>query len=224
MNKIVIVIGATGLVGKELVKQLLQEPNVNTVRLFVRRKSGFEHPKIEEHIIDFDKPSTWKHLVTGDVLCSTLGTTLKQAGSKPAQYKVDYTYQFLFAQAAAENGVPTFVLVSSAGANASSSIFYSKMKGELDEAVQKLSFTSCVILRPSILVGERENKRAAEEFANKIMKFISRFIFRKYRPIEGKIVARAMINTSIHQPRPGVLIAELDEIFGLAEMKQNLLP
>lgn len=222
MNKIVNVIGATGMVGRELVKQLLQEPDVNTVRIFVRQKSGFEHPKLEEHLIDFDKTDNWKHLITGDILYSTLGTTLKQAGSKTAQYKIDYTYQYNFAQAAAENGVPTFVLVSSAGANASSSIFYSKMKGELDEAVQKLSFSHCVILRPSILVGERENKRAAEEFANKIMKFISRFIFRKYRPIEGKIVTRAMINTSIHQPKPGVLIAELDKIFGLAEIKKNL--
>jgi uncharacterized protein YbjT (DUF2867 family) len=217
MNKIVNVTGATGLVGRELVKQLLLETDIKSIKIFFRRKSGFEHPKLEEHIIDFDKPAAWKHLVAGDVLYSTLGTTLKQAGSKPAQYKVDYTYQYQFAQAAAENGVPTFVMVSSAGANASSSIFYSKMKGELDEAVQKLSFTHCVILRPSILVGERENKRAAEEFANKIMKLISRFIFKKYRPIEGKIVARAMINTSIHQPKPGVLIAELDEIFGLAE-------
>jgi uncharacterized protein YbjT (DUF2867 family) len=160
--------------------------------------------------------------LTGNVLYSTLGTTLKQAGSKPVQYKVDYTYQFQFAKAAAENGIPTYVLVSSAGASAKSSIFYSKMKGELDEAVQKLSFTNCVILRPSILVGERENKRTAEEFANRIMKFISRYIFKKYRPIEGKTVARAMINTSIHQPKPGVLIAELDEIFGLAEKYQNL--
>lgn len=217
MNKIVNVIGATGMVGRELVKQLLQEPDVNTVRIFVRRKSGFEHPKLEEHLIDFDKKDNWKHLITGDILYSTLGTTLKQAGSKTAQYKIDYTYQYNFAQVAVENGVPTFVLVSSAGANASSSIFYSKMKGELDEAVQKLSFSHCVILRPSILVGERENKRVAEEFAHKIMKFISRFIFRKYRPIEGKIVGRAMINTSIHQPKPGVLIAELDGIFGLAE-------
>lgn len=217
MNKIVNVIGATGMVGRELVKQLLQEPDAQTVRIFVRRKSGIEHPKLEEYLIDFDKTESWKHLVTGAVMYSTMGTTLKQAGSKTAQYRIDYTYQHNFAQAAAENGVPTFVLVSSAGANASSSIFYSKMKGELDEAVQKLSFAHCVILRPSILVGERENKRTAEEFANKIMKFISRFIFKKYRPIEGIIVARAMINTSIHQPKPGVLIAELDEIFGLAE-------
>lgn len=222
MDKIVNVIGATGLVGRELVELLLGEPAVSKVRIFVRRKSPFDNQKLEEHIIDFEQTENWKHLVTGDVLFSALGTTLKKAGSKAAQYKIDYTYQYNFAQAASENGVSTFVLVSSAGANAKSSIFYSRMKGVLDEAVQKLSFKTCVILRPSILAGDREVKRPAEEIANRIMRYLTRFAFRKYRPIEGKTVAKAMINTAVHYPKPGVVIAELDKIFGLAEMKQNL--
>lgn len=220
MNKTVNVIGATGLVGKELVRILLDKPNVNMVRVFARRPTGLKNPKVEEHIVNFDDEETWKPYLTGDVLYSTLGTTLKQAGSKNAQYKVDYTYQFQFAKAAAENGIPSFVLVSSAGANAKSSIFYSRMKGELDEAVQKLPFSNCVILKPSILAGDREIKRTAEEIGNKIMKFVTRFILRKYRPIEGKTVARAMIISSLYPKKPGVIIAELDEIFVLAQQEK----
>lgn len=220
MNKTVNVIGATGLVGKELVRILLDEPNVNTIRVFARRPIGLKNPKVEEHIVNFDDEETWKPYLTGDVLYSTLGTTLKQAGSKSAQYKVDYTYQFQFAMAAAENGIPSFVLVSSAGANAKSSIFYSRMKGELDEAVQKLPFSNCVILRPSILAGDREIKRNMEEMGNKFMKFVTRFVFTKYRPIEGKTVARAMINSSLYPKKPGVIIAELDEIFVLAQQEK----
>lgn len=210
-------IGATGLVGRELVKLLLETPEVEKVRVFVRRSTGYSHPKLEEHIINFDQPETWKPLLNGDVLFSTLGTTLKQAGSKKAQYKIDYQYQYDFAESASKNGIPNYALVSSAGANSKSLVFYSKMKGELDDAVQKLAFKNCVILQPSILAGARENKRAGEILGYKIMKFITRFMLKKYRPIHGKTVARAMINATVIHPKPGIRISALDEIFELVK-------
>src|SRR5215207_7818097 len=119
-----IVIGATGLVGSELVKQLLTDGRFSEIKLFGRRMTGVVHPKITEHLIDFEKPEQWRHLVKGDVVFSALGTTLKQAGSKEAQYKVDHDYQYDFAEVAAENGVTVYVLVSSAMANERSRIFY----------------------------------------------------------------------------------------------------
>lgn len=215
MKKTAIVIGATGLVGKELVKQLLQHAATEKVKVFSRRPTGIHHPLIEEHLIHFDNPDEWSGKVTGDVLYSTLGTTLKQAGSKEAQYKVDYTYQYDFAQIASQNKVPVYVLVSSMGANPDSSLFYPRMKGELDQAVQKLPFGSCVIMRPSILVGEREKKRFAETMAHQVMKVVTRFVLKKYKPIAGTEVARAMIVSSLEDPKPGTALYEAGAIFEL---------
>ena len=157
-----ILIGATGLIGKSLLKQLLEDQGITEVLVFHRRATGVTHPKLSEHIIDFDQPESWADRVQGDVLFSTLGTTIKSAGSKDAQYKVDFTYNYQTAQAAAQNGVHTYVLLSSAGANPSSSIFYSRMKGELDEAVKKLAFGRIRILKPSVLDGDREEFRLGE--------------------------------------------------------------
>lgn len=217
MDKTVNVIGATGLVGRQLVKQLLREPGIGKIRIFTRRKTGFEESVIEEHIVDFDDEKSWKSMVSGDILFSSLGTTLKQAGSKAAQYKVDYTYQYQFARAAAASGVSSLVLVSSAGADSGSSVFYSRMKGELDEAVQLLPFRQCIILRPSILEGDRDRKRPTEILASRLMRTVSRFILKKYRPIPGRVVARAMINASLHSEFRGVQCFTLDEIFKLAK-------
>jgi uncharacterized protein YbjT (DUF2867 family) len=215
MKKTAIVIGATGLVGKELVKQLLQHSAIEKVKVFTRRPTGIKHPLLDEHVISFDIPNEWQGKVTGDILYSTLGTTLKQAGSKEAQYKVDYSYQYDFAQIASENKVPVYVLVSSMGANADSSLFYPRIKGKLDQAVQALPFKSCVIMRPSILAGEREKKRVAETMAHQIMKVVTRFILKKYKPIAGSEVARAMIVASLEDPKPGTSLYEADAIFEL---------
>ena len=145
MKRIAIVIGATGLVGQHLVNQLLFHSEFEKVCIFVRRKTRFIHPNLEEKIIDFNQPESWKHLVQGDVLFSTLGTTIKTVKTKENQYRVDYTFQYEFAKAAVENGVSTYVLVSSMGANPKSQMFYSRMKGELEEAVARLNFSKAIV-------------------------------------------------------------------------------
>ena len=144
MPKTAILIGATGLVGAALTDALLADSRFEKVVVFVRRATGKNHPKLEEHIVNFDAIDNWKQLLTGDVLFSAMGTTIGKAGSKEAQYKIDYTYQYEVAKAASENGVRQYVLVSSAGASPQSKIFYSRMKGELK--------TSCYCLRLSHLV------------------------------------------------------------------------
>ncbi len=215
MNKTAIVIGATGLVGSEVLDLLLEDGRYQKVKVFHRRSTGIKHPKLEEHIVDFDKLDSWKHLLTGDEFYSALGTTIKKAGSQEAQYTIDFTYQFETAKAAAENGVRKYSLVSSAGANYQSRMFYSRLKGELDEAVKDLPFEVITILRPSILDGDRNEDRPGEKFGLLLARLFTKIPgLKKYRPILGKKVAEGMVN-SLHKCTPGYHVFELDEIFYL---------
>ena len=166
--KTAVVIGASGLIGKSLVKKLLEDNRYKSVKVFVRRSINISNSKLVEHIVDFDKITDWKNKITGDELYSAMGTTIKKAGSKEAQYKIDVTYQYEFAKAAAENGVKSYFLVSSSGANAKSKLFYMKIKGELEEKVKLLPFNKIRIFRPSLLLGERDEKRFGEKAAEKI--------------------------------------------------------
>jgi uncharacterized protein YbjT (DUF2867 family) len=197
MKRIAMVIGATGLVGHQLVNQLLSHSEFEKIRIFVRRKTRFVHPNLEEEIIDFNCPESWKHLVQGDVLFSTMGTTIKTAKTKENQYQVDFTYQYEFAKAAAGNGVPTYVLVSSMGANPKSSVFYSRIKGELEVAVAHFNFKKLLIFRPSILDGNRQKKRAGEAIGLIISRILTRIILKKYRPTPINVLASKMIRMSV---------------------------
>ena len=211
MRKTALVIGATGLVGEQLVLQLLNHPEFEKVVVFGRRKSGLNHPKLEEILIDFDQPESWEAQVKGDVLFSTLGTTIKTAKTKENQYRVDFTYQYEFAQAASRNGVPVYVLVSSLGADPQSSVFYSRMKGELDEAVSKLPFRKIVIVRPSILDGNRKEKRPMEKISLAIMRGLTKIILKKYRPTPVDVLASQMIRLSLDE-KSGFQIIEASKI------------
>jgi len=206
-----IVIGSTGMVGTQLINQLVDSEDYSEVISLVRRKSEMVHPKLNEIVVDFDRPEQWSGIVTGDVLFSTMGTTLATAGSKENQYKVDFTYQYQTAVAAQKNGVKACVLVSSAGASVKSAVFYSKMKGELDEAVAKLGFEQLVILRPGQLWGDRKTKRPSEKMALKVMFALNKVgMFRKYKPIHAGEVARVMLSV-IKTKRLGIFT--LDELF-----------
>ncbi|MBN2636794.1 MAG: NAD(P)H-binding protein [Prolixibacteraceae bacterium] len=212
------VIGATGLVGKQLVKLLLENDRVEKVRIFVRKDSGIKHPKLEQHIVDFNDSKTWSNKLKGDVLFSALGTTIKQAGSKEKQYDIDVVLNRNFANAAKENGIENYVLVSSIGANSKSKMFYLHIKGKLDDTVSTLGFKNLVILRPASLVGERIQQRLMENISVSVLNLITQFMFKEYRPIHGKTVAKAMIN-SVLNPDLNKTIWEGTEIFELADEK-----
>ena len=210
MKRTAIIIGASGLVGHKLVNQLLNHTDFGKVRIFVRRKTGLIHPNLEEQIIDFKQPESWKHLVQGDVLFSTLGTTIKKAKTKENQYRVDFTYQYEFAKAAAKNGVPTYVLVSSMGANSKASVFYSRIKGELEEAVALLNFKKLIIFRPSILDGHRQENRVGEKIGLVISRFLTWVILKKYRPTPINVLATKMIQMSVDKTEGYRLVEGLD--------------
>lgn len=215
--KTALVIGATGLVGKSLVKQLLLDERFQKVVVFARRTVGLQSPKLEEHLVNFDVPQTWQHLLKGDVLFSAMGTTIGKAGSKEAQYKIDFTYQYNTAKGAAENGVSTYELVSSAGASPSSKIFYSRMKGELEEAVKKLSFKRIYLIQPGILAGNRQEKRIGERIGISVLNVLHHVPgLGAYKPIDAGIVAKAMINAAFREGEK-VETFTLKEVFTLAE-------
>lgn len=219
--KTAIIIGATGLVGTQLVNLLLYDKRFDKIIVFGRRSLGVDHEKLKEHIINFDSPEEWQDLVKGDVFFSTLGTTIKQAKSKENQYKIDHTYQYNFAKAAAQNKVPVYVLVSAPNANADSKIFYTRIKGELERDIKKLTFESITILQPGLLHGDRNEKRIGESIAYNILKVLNNIgLARRYRPIHGKIVAKAMINTG-HEANKGINTYTLNDVFRLAASINN---
>ena len=187
-----VLIGATGAVGKDLLQALLEDARYTEVVAFARRALGVQHEKLREHTIDFDAPATWQELVKGDVLFSTLGTSLKQAGSKEAQRHIDYDYQLTFAKAARANGVKSLVLLSSIGANSKSSIFYLRLKGELDDAVRGLGFDSLSIVRPPSLIRAK-SKRFGETASVKFLQAANAIgLAKRLAPMETAVVARSM--------------------------------
>lgn len=211
-----ILIGATGLIGSELLRQLLADSNYSEVKVIARRTTGVIHSKLKEVLINFDDLENYKSEIVGDVLFSTMGTTMKKAGSQAVQYKIDYSYQYNTAKIASDNGVETLVLLSSTGASSKSKVFYSRIKGELDEAVQKLKFTSVAIIRPSMLAGNRKEFRLAEKIVTPIMYAILWLPgIRKYRPIKDVVVAKAMINSVKNKSK--IQIIELEDVFKMAK-------
>lgn len=211
-----LVIGATGATGKDLVNQLLNDKDFEEVDIFVRKPVDIQNDRLKVHVIDFEKPEEWKGMVKGDVAFSCLGTTLKEAGSKEAQRKVDYDYQYEFAKAARENNVEDYVLVSAYGANPKSKIFYSRMKGELEEAVKKLHFNKITIFKPGML--ERKNSdRTGEVLGSRIIKFANKIgLLESQKPLPTDVLAKAMINSSKIKSN-GYSSIKLGNIFCFAE-------
>lgn len=210
-----IVIGATGMVGTQLMLQLLNSAEYSEVLSLVRKPSGIVHDKLKELVVDFKQPETWSSKVHGDVLFSTLGTTLAKAGSKNAQYEVDYHYQYNTAKIAADNGVKHYVLISSAGANSASGNFYMKMKGQLEDAVKLLAFEVISIIQPGQLDGDRNESRWAEKAGLQAMYLFNKMgILKRYKPIQASQVATAMLNAATKKHSATYT---LDEVFGLAE-------
>lgn len=213
MGKTAIVLGASGLVGSELLSKLLVNEDYSKIKVLVRKSFPIVNSKVEELIVDFNHSEKFADKVTGDVLFCCIGTTIKTAGSKEAFIKVDYTIPAEAAKIAKQNHVKSVVLISSLGADKNSSNFYLQVKGDVEEALQQLNFDSLIIVRPSMLLGDRKEFRLGELIGKFFMKLFS-FIFiggiKKYKAIEAKVVAKAMIELSKNQK--GLLIAESDKL------------
>ena len=190
----VLLAGASGLVGRELLDLLLADPSVEAVHVLGRRTIPPEHPKLTQHVVDFQALPA---LPWVDEACIALGTTIKAAGSRPAFRAVDFDAVLAVARAARDAGATRLGVVSAMGADARSRIFYNRVKGEMEEALAALRFEALVIARPSLLVGDRERlgqpARAGEEIGLKLSRWLGALIPVNYRPIEARSVARALL-------------------------------
>ena len=179
-----LVIGATGATGRELVKLLLNDNEVEKVTIFVRKTPKLEHEKLKIHTIGFNEIINHKDLIKGDVLFSALGTTKKDAGGKKEQYLVDYTFQHEFAKIAAINGVENYS-------------FYPKTKGELEEAVKKLSFRKIDIFQPPMLIRQPDLMRAGEKSGIKILNKLNKIgILKSQKPLAVEALAEKMLKVA----------------------------
>lgn len=211
-NKTAVIIGASGLIGQELVLQLLQDERYTKINALVRRPLNVDHDKLEQIRYDFDWPNA--DLVMGDELFCCLGTTIKTAGSQTAFRKVDYDYVLETAKMAQGNGTKKMAVISSMGADEKSKVFYSRIKGEIEAALQKLNFDSCHVLRPSLLMGARSELRMGELVGKLAMTAFSFAVPKKYKGIEAKQVAKAMIAT-MNSENTGFQIIESDALLAL---------
>lgn len=195
-NRKAFIVGATGLVGNELLLQLLQSDTYDSVTILVRKPISIQHSKLTQKVIPFDELSSYEELfAVQDVYCC-LGTTIKKAGSQDAFKKVDYEYPLQAATLSKKQRVDQFIVISAVGANSKSRIFYSRVKGELEDALQRLQFPSLHIFRPSLLLGERKEFRFGEKIASIISPILSPLFigtFKKYKPIQANELAQAML-------------------------------
>lgn len=195
-NRTAIVFGATGLIGNLLVEELVQSEEYLVIKSFVRQATGVTETKVEEIVADFSDPESFSGKITGDDIYICLGTTIRKAGSVANMEKIDRDLPVKIATIAAANGVKRIAVVSSLGASASSANYYLRIKGEMEEGVLKLNFESISIVRPSMLLGERKEKRAGEIVGKVVMTAFKPVLIGKllkYRAIHGSDVARAMI-------------------------------
>jgi uncharacterized protein YbjT (DUF2867 family) len=196
MNKVALIAGSSGLTGGFLLKILLEAPEYREVIAYVRKRTGIQHPKLREVVMDWEKLDA--PVPADDVFCC-LGTTIKKAGSQEAFRRVDYEYPLHLAELQLQGGSQQFLLVSAIGADASSSIFYSRVKGELEAALQKLGYKSLHIFQPSFIAGPRQEKRVGERIGLAIFSFISPLFIgplKKYAPIPAEHIARAMYRSA----------------------------
>jgi uncharacterized protein YbjT (DUF2867 family) len=212
-NKTAIVIGATGLIGSNLVRLLIEAEHISRIIVITRKSIKYASEKVENHVINFAQIGDHRDLFVGDILFSCLGTTAKQAGSVADQRIVDLDYQYKAALIASEQGVKHYLLVSSSGADQQSLSAYLKMKGELEAKVQDLAFQHISILQPSLLLGQREQFRLAEDLASKVLPTLCKLpMLRRYRPIYGIEVAQKMVTLSC-QPKRKFERFSLDQVF-----------
>ncbi|WP_460949598.1 oxidoreductase [Spirosoma daeguense] len=209
MHKTALVVGATGLIGDLLTHYLVDSPIYEKVKVLVRKSLNWQHPRLQEIQFDFDHPNGL--LTQADDIFCCLGTTIKKAGSKDAFRKVDYQYPLEIAKLGLANGAQQFAIVTSLGADPDSSIFYNRVKGEIERDLTALNYPTLHIFRPSILLGNRSENRLGERIGIGFVKLFNPLIPAKYKGIEASKVAKAMQKT-MQEGLQGKHVFESDQL------------
>lgn len=215
-SKTAAIIGATGLTGQHLKQLLLEDKYFDIIRLIVRRPLPKTNPRIEVKLVDFnDSESVKLALEEVHTIFCCIGTTQKKVkGDKTLYRKIDFDIPVHAARLGKENGCEQFIHMSSVGANSSSGNFYLKLKGEVEEALKASGINSIHIMRPSILLGKRQEFRLGERIGQTVATILSFLIPTKYKPIQSKTVAKAMLNAA-KIDKPGFYIYEYKELMRL---------
>ena len=196
MSKAAIILGATGLTGGIILDKLLEDDRYSTIKLFSRKSIKNNNPKIVEYIGNLFELEKFKKDFTADEVFCCIGTTSKNTPDKSIYRKIDYGIPLSAAKLCVENGIDTFLVVSSIGADPNSSVFYSRTKGLMEQDVIKENIANTYILRPSFIIGNRNEKRFGESIGVgliKLLRFLLLGKLRKYRGIEADSIASAMI-------------------------------
>ena len=201
-RRTVLLLGATGLVGRHLLAGLLRDDSCEQVVTLTRSPiAGVpDRTKLDARIVNFDRPDQWRDHVAVDQAICALGTTIKKAGSRDAFRRVDFDYPLAVAQAVRNQGCRHFLLVSALGANPNARIFYNRVKGELEAALLTLAFDSLSIFRPSLLVGRRDAFRLGETLGKIAGRWLGFVIPKAYRPIQARTVADAIVQVAARDP------------------------
>lgn len=201
MSKTAIVLGATGLSGGLLTEILLQDTSFSKIKLISRRATGFEHPKVEDIICDVLQLDTIKTEFTGDVVFCCIGTTKAKTPDRDLYYNIDYGIPTNAARIAKENGIPTFIVISSVGTSTKSTFFYVRTKGEMERDVLNLGIENTYIMKPAFINGRPDEARDGEKGLKKLMAIMDFFMIgplKKYRSIMATDIAKAMVYLATH--------------------------
>lgn len=209
-----IVIGASGLIGSNLIRLLLLDNGIGEVVVLVRKPLNTQHKKLTQHIVDFDEEQSYSKHISGDAFYCCLGTTKAKTPDLNDYKRVDFDYPLAFAKIAKARGMNQYHLVSALGADSQSIINYNKLKGNLELALKGLNFDCLCIYQPSLLDGSREESRPAEKIGIFLMRGLNPLLvgpLKKYRSIKASAVAQAMV-TNTHKNLVGVHVYTSDEI------------
>lgn len=217
-NKTAIILGATGLTGGYLLDQLIADKNYSKVKLFSRSSADVKSEKIQEFLVDLLELEKYKVDFTGDEVFCCVGTTAAKTKDKEKYKKIDYGIPVTAAKLAKENNIETFIVMSSMGADAKSSVFYNKTKGEMERDVLTQNIKNTFILRPSIIGGKRNEFRLGETVGKSFMNLLKPLFIgslKKYRIIHPEIIATVMKILANNQVKKNIFLS--DEIEKLAK-------
>ena len=219
-KKTAIILGATGLTGNILLNKLLSDDRYSRIKIFTRKPLRLETKKVTEILCNLLDAESYKENFFGDEVYCCIGTTLKKTPDKELYKKIDYGIPVNAAKLCKTSGISSFLVMSSMGANANSSVFYSRTKGEMEQAVLEQNIENTYILRPSIIDGNRGERRIGEKVGIIVMKLIQPLLIgslRKYKAIDAETIATAMIGLANNGSDKSILLS--DEIQNIGNRK-----